>query len=355
MSQPYVSVLVDTYNHERYLAQAIVSVFEQDFPAADREIVVVDDGSTDRTPEILAKFAPQIRVLRKPNGGQASAFNVGIPECRGEIIAFLDGDDWWAPAKLTYVIPAFTEFRGTGIVGHGITEVLPNGSRQVEAVRCITDLDLRSVDGARAFRARKQFFGTSRMTVRADLLRKILPIPVELRIEADEYIFTLAVLYSSGLILPEVLAFYRLHGANHYQMAGASPEGLRRKQAVLQALAAGLGESFRAAGAPSDVARAVIEIVQAEADQLRLILDGGYPWETVSTEWTIYRVMHESPPWRHLLFRFMTMIPAAVLPPSWFYFARRRLAASDAYGRLRRVLFPVPEPTHVQRFRGTGA
>src|SRR5438445_8800501 len=106
MTRPYVTVLIDTYNHERFIEQAIVSVLEQDFPAADREIIVVDDGSTDRTPEIVKKFEPRVRLLRKENGGQASAFNAGIPECQGEIVAFLDGDDWWAPGKLQAVARA---------------------------------------------------------------------------------------------------------------------------------------------------------------------------------------------------------------------------------------------------------
>ena len=91
MTTPFVSVLIDTYNHERFIEEAIQSVLSQDFPASEREILVVDDGSTDRTAEILRKFASQIRILRKPNGGQASAFNLGIPQCRGEIVAFLDG------------------------------------------------------------------------------------------------------------------------------------------------------------------------------------------------------------------------------------------------------------------------
>src|SRR5260370_25865257 len=90
LARSFVSVLIDTYNHERFIEQAIVSALEQDFPASEREILVVDDGSTDRTPEIVRKFASQVRLLRKKNGGQASAFNAGISECKGEIIAFLD-------------------------------------------------------------------------------------------------------------------------------------------------------------------------------------------------------------------------------------------------------------------------
>src|SRR5215472_3204103 len=103
MARPFFSVPIDTYNHERSIEEAVESVLAQDVPFSDREILVVDDASTDRTPEILRKFEPHIRTLQKQNGGQASAFNFGIPECRGEVVAFLDGDDWWAPGKLKQV------------------------------------------------------------------------------------------------------------------------------------------------------------------------------------------------------------------------------------------------------------
>src|SRR5271167_1703104 len=117
MERPSVSVLIDTYNHERFIEKTIVSVLEQDFPASDREILVVDDGSSDGTPEIIRKFAPQVRMLQKANGGQASAFNAGIPECKGAIVAFLDGDDWWAGNKLTSVVQAMAASLSVGIVG----------------------------------------------------------------------------------------------------------------------------------------------------------------------------------------------------------------------------------------------
>src|SRR5256885_9564695 len=104
VSKPLVSVLIDTYNHERFIEQAIVSVLEQDFPRDDREIIVVDDGSTAGTPEIVSKFGPGLRLLRKANGGQASAFNAGIPGGKGEIVAFLDGEDWRAGPQLKRVV-----------------------------------------------------------------------------------------------------------------------------------------------------------------------------------------------------------------------------------------------------------
>jgi len=90
MAQPFISVLIDTYNHESFIEQAISSVLEQDVAPRECEVIVVDDGSVDRTPEQVRRFEPRVRLIRKANGGQASAFNAGIPECRGEIVAFLD-------------------------------------------------------------------------------------------------------------------------------------------------------------------------------------------------------------------------------------------------------------------------
>src|SRR6266849_8276728 len=80
MSKPLVSVLIDTYNHERFVEQAITSVLDQDMSMANVEILVVDDGSTDRTPDLVRRFEPRVRLLRKPNGGQASAFNLALPQ-----------------------------------------------------------------------------------------------------------------------------------------------------------------------------------------------------------------------------------------------------------------------------------
>jgi glycosyltransferase involved in cell wall biosynthesis len=82
MNRPYVSVLIDTYNYGRFIEQAIESVLSQDFTMERVEILVVDDGSTDDTEERVKKYGAKIRYLRKENGGQASAFNLGeITNC----------------------------------------------------------------------------------------------------------------------------------------------------------------------------------------------------------------------------------------------------------------------------------
>ena len=104
---PRVSVIVPTYNSARYLPEAIDSVLGQTY--RDFEIIVVDDGSTDNTQGVLARYAEQIRVVRQSNQGSAAARNAGILAARGEFIAFLDADDLWLPQKLERQMPLFDE------------------------------------------------------------------------------------------------------------------------------------------------------------------------------------------------------------------------------------------------------
>ena len=186
-----ISVLIDTYNHERFIERAIRSVLEQDMPMDDVEILVVDDGSTDQTPEIVQQFGPHVRLIRKPNGGQASAFNVGFSQARGQILATLDGDDWWAREKLRRVVETLDANPDVGFVGHGFSEEYADGrpSGLILPGRCYS-LDLATLPNAELFRHLAAFFGTSRMTIRRSVLDRILPIPEELNIEADEFIFT---------------------------------------------------------------------------------------------------------------------------------------------------------------------
>ena len=164
----FVSVLIDTYNHEKFIEQAIKSVLEQDFPASDMEILVVDDGSTDRTPEIVKTFEPRVRLLSKQNGGQASAFNFGIPQCRGEIVAFLDGDDWWESSKLATIVSAFGRHPEVGTIGHGLYEVDENGKQLfLNIPGRVYSCRLDTREDAAAFTELLSFLGTSRVAIRS--------------------------------------------------------------------------------------------------------------------------------------------------------------------------------------------
>ena len=102
MGNPTVSVIMAAYNHAGYIAQAITSVLSQSWQ--DLELIVIDDGSTDRTREVVAGFADPVRYIYQENQGQGGARNTGIAHARGEFISFLDDDDLWLPDCLETVM-----------------------------------------------------------------------------------------------------------------------------------------------------------------------------------------------------------------------------------------------------------
>ena len=105
--RPLVSVVVNNYNYAAYLAEAIDSALQQDYEA--KEIVVVDDGSTDHSRDIVAGYGSTVIPIHKANGGQASALNMGFDASHGDIIMFLDADDFLLPSALTNVVRKFCE------------------------------------------------------------------------------------------------------------------------------------------------------------------------------------------------------------------------------------------------------
>jgi glycosyltransferase involved in cell wall biosynthesis len=347
--KPFVTTLIDTYNHEAFIEQAITSVLEQDFPPSETEILVVDDGSSDRTPRIVERFAARVRLLRKPNGGQASAFNAGVPEAQGEIVAFLDGDDWWAPEKLSAVARVFAAEPAVGLVGHGITQVSGDTSQRTEVARDVCRYRVRSVAQAKTFRMQRGFFGTSRMAFRRKILLEIGPVPESLRFEADEYFFTLAALLTDVMILSQPLTYYRLHDRNLFQLAAANVDGVQMKQGVLAALVDALKVKMKEIGVSEEIAGTILEAIQIEADVHRLVVESGFPWETVATELRIMRVFHgDASVWQHL-FSCARLLPALIMPSRAYYHYRRRLSEARFYRLLRTKMLPFPVPKHVER------
>jgi glycosyltransferase involved in cell wall biosynthesis len=106
---PEVSVIIPAYNSARFLAESIPTVLQQTF--ADFELLVVDDGSTDDTRQVVASFEcdARVRYVHQQNRGGAAARNTGIAHCTGKYIAFLDADDLWAPEKLQKQVAVFQE------------------------------------------------------------------------------------------------------------------------------------------------------------------------------------------------------------------------------------------------------
>src|SRR5271156_1944419 len=99
-----VSVIIPVYNGARTISRALESVFHQTF--TDYEVVVVDDGSTDDTPSVLAGYGDKIRVVRQANRGLPAARNAAVAASRGELLALIDHDDQRLPQKLQLAVAA---------------------------------------------------------------------------------------------------------------------------------------------------------------------------------------------------------------------------------------------------------
>src|SRR5262249_9103202 len=150
-----------------------------------------------------------------------------------------DGDDWWVPHKLSRVIPVLSADPEIAMVGHGNITVFGDRRQFVELLKEGHRFSLRTAEGAKMFRTRKNFLGT-RTTIRSAVLRRLLPVPEAIRIEADEFVFTMAAAFGDVEILPEALFYYRLHAANNYSQRGFDAENIRRKQQYIAYLAESL-------------------------------------------------------------------------------------------------------------------
>ncbi len=125
-----VSVIIPTFNSSQFISTAIKSVLKQSY--SNFEILVVDDGSTDNTADILREYSDQIIYIYKPNGGPASARNIGIKRSAGEYIAFLDADDFWLPNRLAIQVNYLKENPNIALV-HSNTWILENGNEPYPA------------------------------------------------------------------------------------------------------------------------------------------------------------------------------------------------------------------------------
>jgi glycosyltransferase involved in cell wall biosynthesis len=356
MGKPLVSVLVDTYNHEKFIEQAIVSVLEQGLQPADMEVIVVDDGSTDRTAEIMRKFEPRVRLIHKANGGQASAFNAGIAEANGEIVAFLDGDDWWARGKVEAVLRAFEKNAEIAAVGHGYFEVVndtPTGEMLVPKESLF--LDLSSVEAARIASLGRMLLGTSRLAVRRHVLRRIGTIPLELVYAADTPVLVLALALGGALILDQPLCYYRLHAPDPANTSDATREEAsaldlhhrfveRRDYQFIKLLLKILPQGLEEAGVSPEVIAAFLAPDRIDLERFELRHNGGGRWATIKAEARAFRWSYKTATTGYRGFRAFVGALALILGPRRFYGLRNWYAKQESLHRFRAALGSA-EPT----------
>jgi glycosyltransferase involved in cell wall biosynthesis len=215
-----VSVLICTYNYARYLPQCLASVLNQTRPPD--EVIVLDDGSTDGTPEVMKQF-PQVHYVYQKNTGKAVAFGRAFALSTGDIICHLDADDYWDPHKLERVLYCFAKNPNVGGVLHEVTHVDASGrvihlpwAKTHPKEPVILTLD-ESKDVSFLYplpNAHGQFFGVPNTTcIRRALLEDLLPLPPEVGGAVDGLMIA-AALRHGVTYLPEALAAYRIHGSN---------------------------------------------------------------------------------------------------------------------------------------------
>ena len=201
-----ISIVIANYNYERYVEAAIQSVLSQDYP--HRELIIVDDGSTDGSRAILRQYESQAKIVRKDNGGQASAFNAGFRHCGGDLVYFLDADDMLAPGTLRKVVDCWQPEMAKlhfplDIVderGHLIGAVVPRarlsaGSLREEVLERGTYISPPS----------------SGNVYSSWYLQAVMPVPEAEWIYADAYLICQAPLWGEIGCLSECAGYYRRH------------------------------------------------------------------------------------------------------------------------------------------------
>ena len=212
-----VSIVINNYNYERYLAEAIESALGQTY--ANCEVIVVDDGSTDGSRQLIEEYGGRVRAVYKENGGQASAFNVGFEALTGEWIIFLDADDALEPTCVEVCMKevdtdcARMVYRLSYIDQNSDPLDVLNQRAHSRAMVSNYAVDFkagvfRPVDGT----------PTSGNLFSRWALERILPVAdtERFRICADQYLFLHTAAVGKVGCIDHFLAKYRLHGANNF-------------------------------------------------------------------------------------------------------------------------------------------
>jgi glycosyltransferase involved in cell wall biosynthesis len=220
-----VSVLIACYNYAEFIGEAVDSVLAQDY-GGPLELVVVDDGSTDGSGDVLASYGDRIVSLGQENRGQAAAFNSAYNEVTGDVICFLDADDFWRPDKVRRVVEAFSESSGVGLIHHEL-EVVDRHGQPLDGADVFP---FKRANGDVRELMRKtvldwHFMPTSGFAVTREIGERIFPLREQLKSSADELIAPSAALVTPVKHLADRLGAYRIHGSNIWAASARREEG----------------------------------------------------------------------------------------------------------------------------------
>lgn len=214
MTRPAISILINNYNYGHFIGRAIESALAQ--KGQNAEIIVVDDGSTDQSRAILEPYRHRLTLLFQENKGQAAAINAAVKASAGDILCFLDADDWWAPEKLASISAAFDTDTQLSLVYHRLQPAFSDGTptlKPIPRTLCSGDLSLRLSKSAGCW----PFPMTSAIAVRRSTWDAAGDIPEQFRISADFWLAGIYPFLGRVAALPSSLGFYRIHENTWYR------------------------------------------------------------------------------------------------------------------------------------------
>jgi hypothetical protein len=229
-----VDIVINNHNYGRFLEEAIESACGQTHQRVN--VLAVDDGSTDDSRQVLARYGDRIGLILQENGGQAAALNAGMERCEGDIVMFLDADDVLRPEAAARVAAAFAADEGVSKVQFRMetidAEGRPTGALKPDPHLPLPGGDVRAAELACPYDL--VWMATSANAFRADAVRRILPIPVEEYpvTGADWYLVHLTALLGRVVSLDSVGASYRVHGANSYELSAGRLDLDHLRQAI---------------------------------------------------------------------------------------------------------------------------
>ena len=206
---PLVSIIISNYNYAQFLRDAIDSALGQDYERT--EVIVVDDGSTDRSREILADYDGRINLILKDNGGQSSAVNAGYRACHGSLVLTLDADDVLERSAISKVVEAWTPELAE--VHFPLRLINHDGSPRPGLH---PSAHVASGDLAAILLAKGRYIGppSSGNVYSRAVLDQIMPIPERTWKHSDCYLETLSPFHGPVLALNQPLGRYRIHANN---------------------------------------------------------------------------------------------------------------------------------------------
>jgi len=338
-NRPCFSVVIDNYNYGCFVEDAIDSVLNQRFPSEEVEIIVVDDGSTDDSFERVRQYGDRVVYIYKENGGQASAFNVGIARARGEFIALLDADDYWHPTKLREVFSELRRSETTDFVYHFMNVI---GSARTVIDRYIFPPPLPIREGGARERYVDRYLGgrlpwfapASGMTVRAECLKRAVPIPGDFRIWADLYLHYILPFYIRDLsLIRKPLGYYRLHEKNLSGGNRLTLEKINRESDILKLIETHVESHARKLGYDSVAIIKRMESVLVSYKIVGNILRGKRR-DALRDVLSFHAFLPSDSNW-YRFFRKSTLLMYIVLPPPfWLWLQRRYRSVVYSIGNL---------------------